>query len=38
MEREKQIRDVFIFPRENLNIHWRPGKIVNEVSSIGGAT
>lgn len=32
------IREVFIFPKENLNIHWRPGKSANEVSSIRGAT
>lgn len=38
MRSEKQIGEVFIFPKENLNIHWRPGKSVNEASSIRGAT
>lgn len=38
MRGENQIGDMFIFPRENLNIHWRPGKSVNEASSIRGAT
>lgn len=38
MRGEKQIGEVFIFPKENLNIRWRPGKSVNEASSIRGAT
>lgn len=38
MRGEKQIGEVFIFPKEILNIHWRPGKSVNEARSIRGAT